>query len=217
MKKKLTLIFGMLSLVILITGAYVLYEKYAASYAPNGLVQDSSSTDSIQTTEMPSESDVPHESESETDAGTPDLTPAPEFTVTDEEGSAVRFSDKIGKPIVLNFWASWCPPCKQEMPDFESAYAAYGDRVEFMMINMTDVNRETVDIAKAYIEKMGYTFPVYYDTAYEVARVYSVYSLPTTYFIDADGNLIAHATGMINENTLMRGLEMIAPDLFHEE
>lgn len=217
MKKKLTLLLGMLALVILIAGAYVFYEKYADSYAPDGLVQDSPSTDPTQNTEVPPESDGPSESETETEAETPNLTPAPEFTVTDEEGSAVRFSDKIGKPIVLNFWASWCPPCKNEMPDFESAYAAYGDRVEFMMINMTDGNRETVDIAKAYIEKMGYTFPVYYDTAYEVAIAYSVYSLPTTYFIDAEGNLIAHITGMLNEDVLQRGLEMIAPDLFQQD
>ena len=74
---------------------------------------------------------------------------------------------------------------------------------------MTDGDRETVETASAFIEAQGYTFPVFYDTASSAAITYSVYSLPTTYFIDADGNAIAQATGAIDAETLQKGIDMI--------
>ena len=133
----------------------------------------------------------------------------PDFVVYDREGQEVRLSDFIGKPIVLNFWASWCPPCQMEMPDFQEKYLELGDEVTFMIVNMTDGSRETVEIASAFIQDMGYTFPVYYDTDMDAAITYSVYSLPTTYFVDAKGNLVAQATGAINAETLQRGIDLI--------
>ena len=134
---------------------------------------------------------------------------APDFTMLDMEGNEVKLSDFFGTPIVLNFWASWCPPCKAELPDFEEACKRYKGKVTFLMVNLTDGQRETVEVAKSYIASQGYTFPVYFDTKYEAAYTYGVSSIPQTYFINADGSLEARATGMISAAQLEKGIGMI--------
>ena len=136
---------------------------------------------------------------------------APDFTVYDEDGNAVQLSDYFGKPIVLNFWASWCGPCKNEMPDFDAAYAQQGEDIHFLMVNAT-IGRGTQENARAYVEEEGYAFPVLYDLDGDASETYEVYGLPTTYFLDAEGNLIARAGGMIDAETLQQGIAMIAPE-----
>lgn len=134
---------------------------------------------------------------------------APDFSVVDEQGDMVKLSDLAGKPVVLNFWASWCPPCKSEMPGFEAVYQELGSEVQFMMVNVTDGQRETVETAAAYVAAEGYTFPVFFDTQYEASYQYNVQSIPKTYFIDKDGYLVVAAQGAIDEETLRQGIDMI--------
>ncbi len=135
---------------------------------------------------------------------------APDFTVYDLDGNPVQLSQFRGKAVVLNFWASWCGPCKREMPDFQEKYLELGDKVHFLMVNLTDGTTETVASASGFVASQGYTFPVYYDTASQAANAYYVSSIPTTYFINAQGKLIAQATGAIDGATLQRGIDMIA-------
>ena len=142
-------------------------------------------------------------------AAEPELTLAPDFTVYDLDGNEVQLTDFFGKPIIVNFWASWCGPCKMEMPDFDAAYNTYKDDIVFLMVNMTDGSRETVEVASEFIADSGYTFPVYYDTQYSAAITYSVASLPTSYFLNSQGELVAHAKGAIDAETLQRGIDMI--------
>lgn len=132
----------------------------------------------------------------------PDKNTAPDFTVLDANGKKIRLSDNFGKPIVINFWATWCPPCKRELPDFDKLCMEYGDKVVFMMVNLTDGRRDTVDGTKSFVSKNGYTFPVYFDTEYNGADAYNVSSIPQTTFIDANGNVYTTRIGVMNETVL---------------
>ena len=134
---------------------------------------------------------------------------APDFTVYDIEGSEVHLSDYLGTPVVLNFWASWCGPCKMEMPHFEEKSKELAGEVQFLMVNVTDGGRETVETASSFIAGEGFTFPVFYDTAYSASSAYGAYSLPTTIFINAEGHAIAQAVGAIDSATLQKGIDMI--------
>ena len=127
---------------------------------------------------------------------------APDFQVMDKDGNTVKLSDFRGKPVVLNFWATWCPPCKAELPDFDEAAAAYGDEVTFLMVNLTDGSRDTVSGVKAFVSDNGYTFPVYFDTTYSAANAYRVSSIPTTYLINEAGEIVGYKVGMMTASEL---------------
>lgn len=132
----------------------------------------------------------------------PNKNTAPDFPVLDADGNTVRLSDMFGKPVVINFWATWCPPWKRELPDFDRLCREYGDRVVFMMVNLTDGRRDTVDGTKKFVSEKGYTFPVYFDTGLSGAKAYSVSSTPQTTFIDANGNVFATRIGAMSEAAL---------------
>ena len=134
---------------------------------------------------------------------------APDFTVYDLEGNSHSLSDFRGKPVILNFWASWCGPCQSEMPDFEEKYQEYGEDVHFLMVNLTDGGQETVESAWSFISSKGYTFPVYYDTEASAAMAYGVRAVPVTYFIDAQGNLVTWGQGAMSGETLQKGIDLL--------
>lgn len=135
--------------------------------------------------------------------------PAPDFTVYDAAGEKHKLSDFKGKPVVLNFWASWCTYCREEMPLFEEAYKSFGSTVQFMMIDAVDGQRETLETGKAYVQKNGLSFPVFYDTSLEAVSGYGIQAYPDTFFIDKDGNLAASVVGRIDPATLKQNIELI--------
>ena len=137
-------------------------------------------------------------------------TPAPDFTVYTADGQSVKLSDFAGKPVVLNFWASWCGPCKSEMPAFEAAYLEKGDQVQFLMVNLTG-SSETVETASTFLSNAGYTFPAFFDTEGQGSAAYQVMSIPATYFIDSQGNIAASHVGAMNSATLENYLTQILP------
>ena len=185
--KILKIVLLVLVFVALILGANFLYRN----------LQDQVQMDTLATTQT-----------EEADTGEA-LDPAPDFTVYDIDGNAHKLSDFQGKPVVLNFWASWCGPCKSEMPEFEDAYLTYGNDVHFLVVNLTDGVQETVTSASEYIAQQGYTFPVYYDTDMDAAVKYGVSAVPVTYFIDAQGNFVAYGQGALTAAALQPGIDML--------
>ncbi|MBQ7378686.1 MAG: TlpA family protein disulfide reductase [Clostridia bacterium] len=133
---------------------------------------------------------------------------APNFTVLDENGNSVKLSDFYGKPVVINFWATWCGYCVREMPDFDKAYAENPD-VVFLMVNVTDGVHETVDKATAFVQEQGFGFDIYFDTQGQATSAYRITGYPTTVFVNANGDVVAKEVGMISYETLIAGLELI--------
>ncbi|MEG1757574.1 MAG: TlpA disulfide reductase family protein [Oscillospiraceae bacterium] len=143
---------------------------------------------------------LPSESEAE-------KTKAPDIVLIDTDGNETKLSSLQGKPVVLNFWASWCGPCKGEMPDFQNVYDEYKDKVNFVMLNLTDGSRETVESASALINEMGYTFPIYFDSNGEGAQKYSISGIPTTFIIDSNGNVMGYIQQAIPADVLKDALD----------
>lgn len=133
----------------------------------------------------------------------------PDFTVTDADGTAVSIRSFEGKPTVLNFWASTCGPCQSEMPHFQAAYEAHGDAVNFVMVDIPGFNGETTTRAIRFLENSGYTFPAYFDTEGDASRAFGITSIPRTYFIDAEGDIIVAGSGALNESALQQGLQAL--------
>ncbi len=215
MKSKTALLVILLAFVLLLGGAYMLYNELGQNIDTQQMI--------VHATQQPTAEPISDEVPSETDAAPTDEPAstdesaaesegevffAPDFHVYNRDGSTVHLSDFFGKPIVLNFWASWCGPCQSEMPDFNEKYAELGDEINFVMVNIT-TGRETMETAAAFIDQNGYDFPVFYDTTSEAAITYGAYSLPTSFFINAEGHLVAQAIGAIDSETLQIGIDMI--------
>lgn len=195
-KKKIIII--ALCAVLLFAAAIFGYNYLSENYQPKG--EDLSGT--VSEPENPKE-----ENEQQTPAE--DIIMAPDFTVYDAEGEAVNLSDFSGKPVVINFWATWCGYCVREMPAFEKIAAEYADDVVFMMINVTDGQQETKEDALAFIEEKGYTFPVYYDTDLSATMAYGAYSLPATGFITESGVFAGGQMGAMSEETIVNYIEQL--------
>lgn len=206
MKNGKSLILPGIFLVIILAGAVFAYTELTKTYAPETEAMVPSGFETLQNTTEEAE-DIPAEPEAEaTPEADPQAEAAPDFTVEDGEGNKVSLSDFAGKPVIINFWATWCGPCQVEMPYFDAAWQEYGDQIEFMMVNLTDGFQDTVDGVKEFIEDAGYSFPVYYDTEYSGAQAYGVYSIPMTIMVDADGNLFYGMIGTVSEEKLQSAI-----------
>lgn len=124
---------------------------------------------------------------------------APDFEIALFDGEVIRLSDLEGSVVVLNFWASWCPPCRWEMPSFEHMSKEYKDKgVIFLGVAISDYSPD----ARAFADKTGVTYPIGLDESGEIARSYRPTSMPTTFFIDREGVVSRKLVSVANEAVL---------------
>jgi len=128
----------------------------------------------------------------------PSTGPAPDFQITSFEGQTIKLSELRGKVVVINFWASWCPPCRDEAPFLERTWRQYKDRgVVFLGVDYVD----TETAAKAYLKEFNVTYFNGPDIGSEISRKYRIKGVPETYFVGKDGNLAGNVLGPIANNS----------------
>ena len=129
--------------------------------------------------------------------------PAPEFVLHDFEGGAVSLASLRGKPVVVNFWASWCQPCVAEHPLLVAAAERYRGEVAFIGVVPSEDNAEAV---ARFTGRFGRWGPVYHDTDGRVSIAYGVFKLPETYFLSSDGTIVSKVAGPLDEQSLAANL-----------
>ncbi|WP_312640908.1 cytochrome c biogenesis protein CcdA [Hydrogenoanaerobacterium sp.] len=153
----------------------------------------------------------PDDSSAASSQGDKKIVPAFDFTLTDQYGNTHTLSDYKGKVVFLNFWATWCPPCKAEMPHIEELYNEYGKNSEdVIFIGVTNPKTEehpqnsdvSIDEIKTFLTDHGYTFPSVFDETGAVLKDYYVSAFPTTYMIDRDGNIFGYVSGALTKDIM---------------
>ncbi|OQY48589.1 MAG: hypothetical protein B6242_02015 [Anaerolineaceae bacterium 4572_78] len=129
---------------------------------------------------------------------------APDFTLNNLAGDNITLSNLRGKPTIINFWASWCPPCKQEMPAIQRAYNIYGEQVNFLAINV----KESADTVQGFVNKQQLTFSVLHDSDGNIGNgIYQVRGIPTTLFVDERGVVVNRHVGPLDEEAIIAYVE----------
>ncbi|SFR13304.1 TlpA family protein disulfide reductase [Desulfoscipio geothermicus] len=126
----------------------------------------------------------------------PDMSP-PDFFIIGENKGETTLSELKGKPVFINFWNTWCPPCRAEMPELDKLYREYGNDAEFIFINITSQEESLADVT-TFLSDNGYSIPVYLDRRGEVAGAYGIRGIPTTVVLDAQGEVVYAAAGQIS-------------------
>lgn len=152
-------------------------------------------------------SDTGAEADKNSDTETEDVYPAIDFTLTDQFGQEHSLSDYKGKTIFLNFWATWCPPCRAEMPDIQKLYEYYTENPSenVVILGVATPNyrkEESIKGIQDFLEENGYTYPVLMDESAELFGAYGIMSYPTTFMIDKDGNVFGYVSGSMTEETM---------------
>lgn len=196
MNKKLMYFIAVLAGIAIFVGIYFLYGELSSQYTPDNIAV---SQNNSRSKNNPVNSG---------DTGKEKNYEVSNFTVYSSDGKRVELWNCIGKPIILNFWASWCGPCQSEMPEFEAAFKENPD-IMFMMVNVTTSSYETISSAKEFIDDSGYTFPVYYDIDGEAAERYGINAIPATFLIDKNGHLVASVTGSMGKEDMEECLSLL--------
>jgi peroxiredoxin len=131
---------------------------------------------------------------------------APDFSLQTPEGEKISLSDFQGRAVIVNFWATWCPPCRAEMPEFQKLYAPNQDKLTILAINLQEPN---VDGILAFKEELGFSYPILLDPDALVKKKYNVFTQPVTYFIDRNGIIVDKKLGPLTVAELNEKTEKI--------
>ena len=190
MKEYVKLIIYVLVLILLIFASVKSYESLTKKYTTQDISAETEKNKTQENTNIEK-----------------NVEKATDFTVIDTNGKKISLSDYLGKPVVVNFWATWCGPCKMELPAFDKLCKEYDGQVSFMMVNLTDGYQETVDGVKQFVSENEYVFPVFFDTEYSASDSYQIYSIPETIFVDKEGKLVKSQIGAMSEDILRKYIE----------
>lgn len=131
---------------------------------------------------------------------------APDFTLETLDGETLQLSDFQGERVMINFWATWCPPCKQEMPDMERFYRGHDPII--LSVNLTDEEMSTEKVGQ-FIQELELTFPVLLDKEGEVSNLYRIQPIPVTYMVDAEGIIQFKSIGALSYEQMMKQFEQM--------
>lgn len=169
--------------------------------------QDAAGTGSSQSGQTADTADTAGQESEEAGSDANPLLPALDFTLTDQYGNTHTLSDYKGKTVFLNFWATWCPPCRAEMPDIQKLYESSPTEGDDALIVLGVAgpgmgSEKSEEGIKDFLNKNGYTYPVVMDTTGDVFTSYGVFSYPTTFMIDKNGNVFGYASGQLSEDMM---------------
>lgn len=218
MKKTIIII---LALAVVLVGAYLGYQSYVnhkpVEPVPAEEVQQAAEqTPAAEQTQPAAEAQPAEETqpEEQTETAQPEDSgdTAPDLKLQALDGTTTQLSALFGKPMIVNFWTTWCTPCKAELPLLQQAYEQYGQEINFVMVNLTDGGRDTVEGVSAFIEENGYTFPAYCDIDYAASKLYGIVGIPSTVLIDMNGKVIDTHVGILDEKTLSAYIALLSEE-----
>lgn len=168
--------------------------------ATDSTLEDSNGNNTTET----EESSLPQTNTAQKD--TESYEEAADFTLADLNGNTVSLKDFRGKKVYLNFWASWCPPCRREMPDIQKVYEKYQDKdLVVLTVNLGE-DKNTVE---NFINRNNYSFRVLLDPYQSVAQAYDITSIPVSYFIDREGNIVSKRIGAMTLEQMESNIELL--------
>lgn len=126
-----------------------------------------------------------------------------DFSLQMTDGSTFTLLENTDKPILVNYWATWCPPCVREFPDLQEMYETYKEKMHFVAVN----SAETKDVIEAFMKKNKYTIPVPMDSDNRVGIMYGISSIPTTFIVDTDGAIVFAQLGMMTKAQMKQAIE----------
>ncbi|RHW41957.1 TlpA family protein disulfide reductase [Neobacillus notoginsengisoli] len=183
-KNLLSIAIIILAIAIVFVNVWKPFEKEAA----NSITEEEISTDA----------DIPGVDLSEVEEGKL----APDFELTTLNGETVKLSDYKGKKVILNFWATWCPPCKAEMPHMQNFYEKNKDKgIEIVAVNLTKMDKGKKEIDK-FVKDFGLTFDIPLDRGGDIGMQYQAFIIPTSYIIDTKGRIVTKFIGPMDEPTM---------------